>query len=329
MSKTILITGVAGFIGSHFVEHVLRKTDWNIIGIDKLSYASKGFSRLRENGSLTNPRMRMFTWDLVTPLSEGMIREIGPVNYILHFAAETHVDRSCSAPVPFIQNNINSTLTMLEYARTIPALEKFVYFSSDESFGTAKPGEYFSETAPHNPSNPYSASKSASEMICLSYANTYRLPIIVTHLVNIFGERQLAEKMIPKCIKTILAGETMDIHSYPDGTQPGSRFYLHGRNAASATLFLIKNGVPGEIYNISSKSELNNLELAQAIADIMGKPLKYRLVSFHADRPYHDLRYSLDGSKLEKLGWSSPVSFSESLRHTVLWTLENPHWLDE
>lgn len=326
--KTILITGGAGFIGSHTVEHIHRKTDWNIVVLDKLTYASKGFDRLRDNEMLNNPRVRVFTVDLSLPISEGIRKEIGHIDYILHMAAETHVDNSIKDPVMCIENNVMSTVYLLEYARTLN-LEKFFYFSTDEVFGTAPPNVAFSEWDRHLPTNPYSASKSAAENVCMAYQNTYKIPVVIMNVMNAFGERQHVEKFIPKCIKYILEGKTIDIHSDPECKFPGSRFYIHARNIASAVLFLIKNGKVGEKYNVAGEKEVDNLELATKIAEIMGKKLNYKLVNFHGDRPGHDLRYCLNGDKLVQMGWSIPVSFEESLKKTVLWTIEHSKWLEE
>jgi len=329
MSKTIIITGGCGFIGHHFVEHVITETDWNIIILDKLSYASSGLDRLRDTGCLDNKRIKVFTNDLINPLPEGLKKEIGPnVNYIVHMAAETHVDNSIKDPALFIRNNIDSTFNMLEYARGLTNLETFFYFSTDEVFGPALNEKLFKEWDRHKPTNPYSASKSAAEQICVAYENTYEIPLMIVNVMNAFGERQHIEKFIPLCIKKVLNDETVFIHSYPDKKRSGTRFYIHGRNIANAVLFLIRNGTLGEKYNISGEREVSNLEMAQLIAKFVGKELKYEMVDFHSDRPGHDLRYGLDGSKLFGMGFNLPLNFEESLEKTVKWTLENQKWLE-
>lgn len=326
----ILITGGCGFIGHHFVEHIFLNTDWEIILIDKLSYASKGFERLRDTGTLNNNRIKIFTNDLINPIPYGILSEIGiDVDYIVHMAAETHVDNSIQNPKLFIDNNIQSTLNMLEYARTLPNLKMFFYFSTDEVFGPALNDTLFKEWDRHKPTNPYSASKSAAEQICLAYENTYKTPLVIVNVMNAFGERQHIEKFIPLCIKKVLNNEKIYIHSYPDKKLSGTRFYIHGRNIAAAVLFLIKNGVIGEKYNIAGEKEVSNLEMAELIAKIMNKKLDYEMVDFHSSRPGHDLRYGLDGSKLFSMGFSLPVNFEESLEKMIKWTLENPKWLEE
>jgi len=329
MSKTIIITGGCGFIGHHFVEHVLKYTDWKIIIVDKLTYASKGFERLRNFDAVKNDRVRIFTFDLCNSITEGLKQEFGDVNYIVHMAADTHVDNSISNPTPFIYNNVMSTVHLLEYARSLKSLEKFFYFSTDEVFGAAPNNISYKEWDRHRPTNPYSASKSAAENICISYENTYKVPIVIVNVMNAFGERQHVEKFIPKCIKYILEGKTIEIHSDKTCQIPGSRFYIHGRNIANAVLFLINNGKIGDKYNIVGEKEVNNLEMAQFIAKAMNKELKYSLVNFHEDRPGHDERYALNGQKLLDMGWKLPVDFYHSLEKTISWTIENKEWLEE
>lgn len=324
----VLVTGGCGFIGHHLVEHFSRKTNWEIVVLDKLTYASFGFDRLRDSGTYTHPNVRCYSYDISNQLSEGLIQEIGDIDFIIHMAAETHVDNSIKDPVMVIKNNINSTLVMLEYARTLKNLKSFIYFSTDEVYGPAKEGTLFSENDRHNPCNPYSASKSGAESICIAYENTYKVPLRIVNVMNAFGERQHVEKFIPMTIKKLLNNETILIHSYPDKQKSGTRFYIHARNIASAVLFIIKHGTNGQKYNINGEKEVSNLEMAQMIANIMNKELKYEMIDFHALRPGHDLRYGLDGSKLKDMGWTIPVPFEESLKNTVMWTLENQKWLN-
>jgi len=327
--KNILITGGCGFIGHHFVEHILRVTDWNICIIDKLTYASFGLERLKDINAVNNKRVKIFTNDLTNPITIGLKKEIGPVNYIVHMAADTHVDNSIADPVPFVKNNIDSTLNLLEYARSLTDLEIFFYFSTDEVYGPALGDKLFKENERHNPTNPYSASKSGAEQLCVSYHNTYNIPIMRINVMNAFGERQHVEKFIPKVIKKVLNGEKVEIHSYPDKQKAGTRFYIHARNIAAGVLFLINNGKIGESYNLTGEKEVSNLELAQFIADTLEKPLNFEMVDFHSERPGHDLRYGLDGSKMAEMGWKLPIGFDESLRRTVLWTLERNKWLED
>ena len=325
----ILITGAGGFVGSHMVEHIIRKTTWDIVCIDMLSYASKGWSRLKDSGVYYSPRVKCLTWNLEMPLPQGMIQEIGDVNIIIHMGAISHVDYSIKNPVETIRNNVMSTVNLLEYARTLKNLKAFQYFSTDETFGRCPKGMSYKEWDPHRPTNPYSASKAASEDICLAYHNTYNVPVLVTNLMNCYGEMQLSLNFIPKVIRRLKNDEVIDIHTEADGITSGSRFYIHARNVADATLFILEKGTPGEKYNIRGSREVTNLELAQRIATIMGKELKYNLVCNCEDRPNHDDRYCLSGEKLEKMGWTPPVDFNQSLEHTVKWTLQHPKWLED
>jgi len=338
MKKKALVTGGCGFVGHHVIDHIFRNTDWDVYCIDKLSYSSFGLSRLQETNILSNPRFKMFSFDLCSEISKGMEKEISDVNYILHIAAESHVENSIVDPVNFVKNNVDSTLNLLEFARQkCTNLEKFMYFSTDEVFGNAKESFAYKEGDRFNCGNPYSASKAAGETLCESYCNTYGLPIVITNTMNIIGERQHAEKFIPKVIKSILNDEKIYIHSYPDKIKAGSRFYIHARNVADAFIYVLQNTTElldnhdsskGR-YNIAGCEELSNLQVVEIISDIMGKKADYEMTDYHSQRPSHDLRYALNGDKLEKLGWSVPIDFRGSLEKTVNWTLKNPHWLVE
>ena len=327
-SKTrILITGGAGFIGHHLVEHLLKNTDWKIVVLDKLTYASNGLDRLRDINCFDDDRVSVLTADFAIPISMGVIQEIGQVDYILHLGAETHVDKSIENAEPFVTSNVLGTMYMLELARNMSRLKWFVMFSTDEVYGPAKPGMFFEETDRYNCTNPYSATKAAAEQLTLAYANTYGIPVFITNTMNVFGERQHIEKFIPSTIKKILNGETVLIHSDSTKTISGSRFYIHGRNVASAMLFLLDNATVKESYNVVGELEVTNLDLAKQIASILDKELKYEMVDFHSSRPGHDLRYALSNKKMVKMGWDVPMLFKESLYRTVNWTLDSPKWL--
>ncbi|MHA1304654.1 MAG: dTDP-glucose 4,6-dehydratase [Candidatus Heimdallarchaeaceae archaeon] len=332
----IVITGGAGFVGSHLVEHFLKETDWDIIVLDKLTYASSGFDRLRDINCFDNKRVHIFTVDLNKPISEGVRKEIGEVDYIVNLASESHVDNSIADPVNFVKNNINLVLNMLEWARTLKTLKKFVQFSTDEVHGTAPEGIDYKESDRFNPGNPYSASKAAQECLAMAYKNTYGVPIVITRTMNVIGERQHPEKFVPLCIRKILNGETITIHANKDKTKAGTRFYIHARNVAKAIHFILEldeemdkiDAEKGK-FNIVGEKEISNLELAQMIANHLGKELKYEMVDFHSSRPGHDLRYALDGSKLKKLGFEFPKTLEESLFKTIDWTIRpaNRKWL--
>lgn len=323
----VMITGGCGFVGHHVVEHFLKNTDWTVVVLDRLDYASMGFDRLRDISVFDSARVEVRTHDLNLPITHGLRQEIGPVDFIVHMAAGSHVDRSIDEPVSFIKNNVNNTLNMLEYARTLPSLKKFIYFSTDEVYGTAPDGRNYQEGDRFNPGNPYSASKAAAECFCMAYRNTYRMPIMITNTMNIIGERQHHEKFLPKIIRSTLLGETLPIHGNSDRTKAGSRFYLHARNAADAVLFILQNvdefldnidASKGK-FNIVGERETDNLEFAQMVAKHVGKPLHYDIVDFHSSRPGHDLRYALDNTKLLALGWSYPKTLEESIQSTVEW----------
>jgi len=322
----ILVTGGCGFIGHHIVEHIIKNTDWEIIVFDKLTYASNGFDRLRDINVFNDKRVNIFTLDFTQPISEGIIQEVGKIDYLLHVGAETHVDNSITDPEPFVMTNVVGTMRILDFANKLN-LQKMIYFSTDEVFGPAPQGVLYKEWDRYNSTNPYSASKAGGEELCLAYANTYKMPIIITHTMNAFGERQHPEKFIPSTINKVLKGEEVIIHSNPDKTKAGSRFYIHCRNIASAILFILERGKIRDKYNIVGEKEVDNLELARFIAKTLDKKLNYKMVDFHSQRPGHDLRYALDGSKMEMMGWKIPKTFEDSLEKTIKWFLNNPRWL--
>lgn len=326
----ILVTGGNGFIGHHFCEHVLKNTNWDIIIIDRLSYAANGFDRLRDVNCYDNTRITHFCNDFTISISEGLLVELQNIDYIVHMGAETHVDNSILNPEMFVRTNVLGTMNMLEFARKCKYLKKFIYFSTDEIFGPAPletvPNGY-KEWDRYNSTNPYSASKAGGEELCLAWANCYKVPVVITHTMNVFGERQHPEKFIPKVISQILKNKMITIHSDPTKTIPGSRFWIHARNVAESILFLIDKAPLREKFNIVGEKEVNVLEMAQFIARIMGKDLKYEMVDHHSSRPGHDLRYALDGQKLEEMGHKYPKTFEESLTKTIKWTLDHPKWL--
>lgn len=347
-NKRCLITGGCGFLGSHLIEHILKNTDWQVVVLDKLTYASNGFDRLKDIKAFDDKRVLILTADFAEPIKNGLAKEIGELDYILHLGAETHVDRSIENPEPFVVSNVVGTMRMLDFARTQKNLKWFVMFSTDEVYGPAPEGTDYREYDRMNPTNPYSATKAGAEALAMSYANTYKLPVMITNTMNCIGERQHPEKFVPMTIRKILNGETVIIHSDPTKTKAGKRHYIHGRNVAAAVLFLLGkvqfeyppydiqtiNGMEMPVYryryNIVGEKEVDNLELAQTIAGILGKELKYEMTDFHSQRPGHDLRYSLCGDKLASLGWSLPKTFEESLKKTIEWSVgpDNKKWLN-
>ena len=324
----ILVTGGCGFLGHHVVDHFLRRGDADIVVLDKLTYASNGYDRLRDSEVFDDRRVTTLAADFREPLSPGVCQEIGAVDYILHLGGETHVDRSIADCTPFTLSNVLGTQRMLDFARTVPSLKLMIYASTDEVYGTAPDGVLYKEGDPPDPRNPYAATKLGAEALCLAYAHTHGVPVAITNTMNLFGERQHPEKFMPLVIRKVLAEETVTIHSSPDKTRSGSRFYIHCRNWAAAAEFLFTMAVPHERYNIVGELEITNLDLALLIAEYVGKPLRYKMVDFHSSRPGHDLRYSLDGTKMRLMGWEPPVGFHASLRKMVEWTLAHPRWLE-
>ena len=334
--KRILITGGAGFAGHHVVEHFIKNTDWEIVVFDRLSYASNGWNRLRDISVYEDPRLKTFTVDFVQPISEGVVQEIGEMDFILHMGAETHVDNSIVDAEPFVMSNVLGTLRMLELARLQDHLRQFIYFSTDEVFGPAQRGQNYKEWDRYDSTNPYAATKAGGEELCLAYANTHKVPVLITHTMNLYGERQHPEKFIPLVIRKVLADEPVTIHSDSTLQIPGSRFYIHCRNMASAVQFLLERGDPDgydggyfqrDKVNIVGEQEVSNLELAEMIAEMLHKGLQFIPVDFHSSRPVHDLRYALDGGKLEEMGWKTPVTCEQSLERTVRWMVEHKEWL--
>lgn len=333
--KRCLITGVGGLIGSHCLAHLLVNTDWEIIGID--SWRHKGISeRITENEHYqkNKGRVRIATHDLKAPLSPFLIDSIGHVDYIINFASSSHVDRSIADPVPFVNNNINIALNMLEYAREVKP-EKFIQIGTDEVYGPTDGVHNHPEWSPILPSNPYSASKAMQDDACISYWRAYGVPLILTNIMNQVAEMQDCEKFVPMVIKKILKGETVTIHADASKTVSGARFWLHSRNTCDALLFML-NKVPilqypkydrPERFNIVGEDQISNLEMAQRIAKIIGKELKYEMVDAETCRPGHDKFYGLCGKKLKSYGYEFPKNLDESLERTVKWTLDNPRWL--
>jgi dTDP-glucose 4,6-dehydratase len=326
----VLLTGGNGFTGHHVAESILKNTDWEIDIMDRLSYASNGYSRLKEVDCYDDSRIRHFTHDFVLPIVDFLHDELSDVDYVIHMGAETHVDSSISNPEPFIRSNVLGTMNILEFARNCKNLKKLFYMGTDEVFGPAdreKVPNGFKEWDRYNSTNPYSASKAGGEELCLAWANTYGVPVIIGHTMNIFGERQHHEKFIPKVIRAVLGDEKVVIHADRTLTVSGSRFWIHARNVAQAILFLLENGEVRDKYNIVGEKEVSNLEMAQFIAKVLDRELNYEMVDFHSSRPGHDLRYGLDGTKLRSMGFSYAKSFEDSLKKTIEWTLDNPKWL--
>jgi dTDP-glucose 4,6-dehydratase len=339
MSKKILITGGAGFIAHHVVDKILSTTDWEIITLDRLDF-SGNLNRLNEvvtsYPESERKRVRIVHHDLKAELNPEITATIGKVDYISHLAAGSHVDRSITYPLEFVMDNVVGTAHILDYARKCDNLERFAYFSTDEVFGPAPKGVNYKENDRYNSTNPYSASKAGAEELVVAYENTYGLPAIITHTMNVFGERQNPEKYIPMVIKKVRDNEEVTVHANSEKTVAGSRHYIHAEDVADALLFLYNyniddlkpdsTGAKCQKFNIVGKDEIDNLKLAQFIAKSQNKDLKYEMVDFHSQRPGHDLRYALSGEKMRKMGWA-PHSAFDRLESTIKWTLKNDRWL--
>ena len=337
--KKALITGGAGFIAHHMIGYLLKNTDWEIITLDRLDY-SGNLNRLHDLMLGFDPevrkRVRIVHHDLKAELNPLVRNEIGQVDYILHLAAGSHVDRSIDYPMEFVMDNVVGTCNILDFARTQDNLERFVYFSTDEVFGPAPNGIKYKENDRYNSTNPYSATKAGGEELAVAYENTYGLPVYITHTMNVFGERQHPEKYIPMTIRKVRDGETVTVHSDKTRTIPGSRHYIHAEDGSSAILFLLNYEGKFERtwgdakcpkFNIVGAEELNNLELAKIIAEAQGRELNYELIDFHSSRPGHDLRYALDGDKMKELGWVPAKSVTERIKEVTNWTIQNNRWI--
>lgn len=336
--KRVLITGGLGFIGSHTVEHYLLNTDWHLVVIDSLRHAGR-VERVVEMDGYDPARVTLLWHDLRAPLHKMLREQIGPVDYIINMASDSHVDRSITDPVDFVQNNVALVLNMLEFARQV-APKTFVQVSTDEVYGPASTGHSHKEGEPFAPSNPYAASKAAQEMIAFSYWRTFGVPLIITNTMNNFGERQDIEKFVPMTIRKILNGESNVIHAKKIGGDwvSGSRVWLHARNHADAVKYILETQPAARYsrdheveqplrFNVAGDREITNLEIVKMIANIIGTEPKIEFMDFHSSRPGHDLRYSLDGTALRNAGWSMPLSTEESFDRMVRWMLMNKKWL--
>lgn len=327
----VLITGMCGFAGHHVASYLLDETDWDLVGLDRID-ATSSLHRLKEIPDWPQQAKRVsFVWhDLRAPLNPVVDTQIGKVDVVLHLAASTHVDRSITDPLSFVQDNVMGTAHILEWARG-RTLDLFVNFCTDEVFGPAPNGVAYKEWDRFHPGNPYAAAKCGAAVLGEAFHNTYKTPVVTTFTMNLIGERQHPEKFVPLVIGKVLRGERIYVHADPTRTIPGSRTYLHARNVGAALRFLINNmpaRLPfGERVNIVGERELSNLEVAQRVASILEKPLDYALVDFHSSRPGHDLRYALDGSLLASLGYTHPQNLDASLVRTVRWYVDHPEWL--
>ncbi len=313
-----LVTGGAGFIGSNFIRFVFRKYggDARVVNLDKLTYAG-----IRENLSEYegNRNYRFIHGDITNPADVAEAYGDG-VDVVVNFAAETHVDRSLMEAGSFIQTDVHGVLVLLEEARKhAPKLRRFVQISTDEVYGSIASGS-FKETDPLNPRNPYSASKAGGDRMAYAYAQTYELPVIITRASNNFGPWQYPEKLIPLFVTNAI--DNLPLPLYGDGRNV--RDWLFVDDHCAAIDFLIERGQNSEVYNIGGGNERENRDITHKILDLLSKPQS--LIKPVADRQGHDRRYSLDTSKLERLGFSCDTNFDDALRRTVQWYADNQPW---
>ncbi|MCW4047176.1 MAG: dTDP-glucose 4,6-dehydratase [Candidatus Bathyarchaeota archaeon] len=312
----VLVTGGLGFIGSNFCRHMLTKyADIELVNLDKIGI---GANPANLHDIENDKRYAFIKGDICNPqLIDKAIRN---VDAVVNIAAETHVDRSIADPNMFLQNNTVGTFTLLEAMRKHNHKAKLVQVSTDEVYGEALEGS-FTENDPPNPSNPYSASKAAADMFVLSYCKTYGLNASITRCTNNFGPYQLPEKLIPKTI--IRALRNLHVPIYGSGTN--IRDWIYVEDHCEAVDAVLHKGKTGEVYNVSAGNEVMNVEIAKKILSILKKPES--LITFVEDRPGHDIRYSLDSSKIRaQLGWRPKFSFKQSLESTIHWYVENEQW---
>lgn len=315
----IFVTGGAGFIGSSFIRHVLQaRNNYAIVNYDKLTYAGN-LANLHSIADHSN--YEFVKGDICDALpAEVAMRGCDAV---VHFAAESHVDRSIYEPAPVIKTNVTGTFTLLEVARRL-AVARFVHISTDEVYGDITPETFANEDSPLQPSSPYSASKAASDLLVRSYVRTYKFPALITRSSNNYGPFQFPEKFLPLMITNVLEDKPLPI--YGDGKQ--QRDWLHVEDNCRGILAVLERGRIGEVYNIGGSHVEENLSMAQRLLRVMGKP--EGLLRYVADRPGHDRRYALDSSKIEgDLGWKPEISLEEGVRQTIEWYKDNSKWVSD
>ena len=313
----LLVTGGAGFIGSHFICRALRSTrDNSVVNYDKLTYAAN-LANLEAIDH--DPRYRFVKADVCD--ASAVEAAMRGCDAVIHFAAESHVDRSIYEPAPVVETNVTGTFVVLQVARRI-GIKRFVHISTDEVYGDLLPGEFATEKSRLKPSSPYAASKAAADLLVLSFVRTYGVPALITRSSNNYGAQQFPEKFLPLMIGNALAGKPLPI--YGDGMQ--QRDWLHVDDNCDGILAALERGRIGEIYNLGGVDIEENLQMARRVLRATSRP--ETLLSFVKDRPGHDRRYALDSSKAaEELGWKQKISLDEGLRRTIEWYASHSDWL--
>ena len=312
--KRILVTGGAGFIGSNFIHYMLAKYDYEIVNLDKLTYAGN-LDNLREVEA--DPRYRFVRGDICS--AADVSAAMAGCDAVVNFAAETHVDRSLIDAGAFIQADVYAVFVLLEAARQ-QGIERFLHISTDEVYGPRFPDSPAREDDPLTPANPYAASKAGGEMQCQAFFKTYGLPVMVSRSRNNIGPRQHVEKAVPLFVTNAIEDEPLPV--YGEGLQVRDRLYVED-NCEALDLILHK-GTPGEAYNVGADNERPNIEVVETVLRLLGKPRS--LIRFVADRTNHDARYSIDTSKLRALGWSPRHGYVEAMEKTVAWYRDNAWW---
>jgi dTDP-glucose 4,6-dehydratase len=320
-SMRCLITGGNGFVGAHMVRHVLEATNWDVVSLDRLDEAAN-HSALAPLVAKYGRRIEPVWRDLRSPI---VLTHKDPLydtfDYVLHLAAASHVTRSILSPLGFLHDNVMGTAHLLEWARfSQPALRKLLLFSTDECYGPAQPGHAYTEDSPFCPNNPYAASKAAAEMLVPAWANTWGLPLVVTRATNIYGAGQHPEKFIPLVVDAVERDAVVQIHARNGVVS--SRYYVHVDDVCRGALTALLRGATWSgrgsgAYNISGDEELSNLDVAQAIAGEIGRPLRFELCESAPNRPKHDQRYALDGTRLRELDWKPEIRFADGLPDVV------------
>lgn len=315
--ERVLLTGAAGFVGSHVLKYLLEHTNWEIVCLIRLREAGE-LDRLKDFQN--NPRITFVYHDLKYEFHEAIQQKIGVVQAVLHLAANSNVDRSIKFPREFFEDNVLGTVNLLEFVRLYQPWARVINFSTDEVYGSAPEGHKYSEEERFRPSNPYSGSKAGQVMAGISYHITYSLDIITTYTMNIFGSHQAPTKLIPKAIKFAKERRPMPVFAeLNDGklVGVGERHWLHVENVGEALVFLLKYGVKGEHYNIVGTDEKTNEEVVRTVNQLLGTEPLIEYVDFHATRPGHDRRYAIDGAKLAALGWTPKIGFEEGIKRVI------------
>ena len=313
---TMLVTGGAGFIGSNFIRHMLAEhPDTRIVNLDALTYAGNPES-LRDVAD--NPNYTFVKGDICDPGAVAAVFSHHPIETVVHFAAESHVDRSIADGAAFVRTNVLGTFTLLDYALK-HGVRRFIHVSTDEVYGSTREGS-FVETDNLNPSSPYSASKAGSDLLARSFFITHGLPVIVTRCTNNYGPYHFPEKLIPLFATNLLEGKKVPVY----GTGRNVRDWLYVLDHCRAIDFILQYGEPGEVYNIGGGAEKTNLEITEKILELLGKDES--MIEYVPDRKGHDFRYSLDFGKLRALGWEPAYTFDDALAATIKWYAENEWW---